>query len=115
MRLKIIFYCLILISVHASGQLYYHTFDTTYKHQIIPEFFAENPSVRKLSVRIHVTNGYDTTTTLTVYPKTYWDPENYLNRTISKDEYYELDFIGDRYLYNKKYTPLSFLLTCYNH
>ncbi|MCY7420422.1 MAG: hypothetical protein LH478_01630 [Chitinophagaceae bacterium] len=73
--------------------------DTIFLNTSSSDFFLQNPVVDSLKV-----NGYPYNSAgVWVYSKTFWQDTSYHKLSFYGNENYDFDFLGDKYLFEKKY------------
>lgn len=77
--------------------------DTSFLTSSSKQFFNNNRVVNKIEYHLG-TNG---SRTMYVYPKTIWLDSTYKKTGFDNYEYYDFNFLGDRYLFEKKYSALN--------
>jgi len=95
---SIIFIFLCCISLNCAAQKM-KTFDTSFLNITTKDFFKKNPVVRELH--------YFTNFQSSRYISAYFSKDSSGNDDRKKNEYYNFNFIGDRYLFEKKYGTID--------
>lgn len=97
--------CLIFLSLVALGTAAQkkQVFDTSFLTSSSKQFFNNNPVVNKIEYHL----GAGGSRMMFVYPKTIWLDSSYKKTGFDNYEYYDFGFLGDRYLFEKKYSALK--------
>ena len=97
--------CLIFLTLVSLGTAAQknQVFDTSFLTSSSKQFFNNNPVVNKIEYHLWASGSR----TMYVYPKTIWLDSTYIKTGFDNYEYYDFNFLGDRYLFEKKYSSLK--------
>ena len=96
--IKFLFFLLVGIPAALTAQ-YKNIFDSSLINNTSDDFFCSNPAIDK----IEVYERFNGLKTLYVYVKSFVHDSSLQKKKTSNYEYYDTDFLGDKYLFEKKY------------
>ena len=96
--IKFLFFLFVGLPAGLIAQ-YKNIFDTSLINNTSDNFFCINPAVN--SIKAH--GGQRGSKSLSVFVKSFDQDSSLQKKKTSNYEYYDIDFLGDKYLFEKKY------------
>ena len=100
--IKFLFFLLVGVPAALTAQ-YKNIFDTSFINNTSDDFFCINPDIDS----IKVDRGYRRSKSLSVFVKSVDEGGATKKSRTSEGEYFDMDFLGDEYLFEKKYGKLN--------
>lgn len=102
--MKILIFLLLFVITFSLAAQKKRIFDTAFVNQSSNDFFVRNPEAIKINFEISFFNERS----VCIYTKGYWADTTYTKATIGACEFYNFNFLGDVYHFEKKYGHLQF-------